>query len=101
VIAGLRSLAAFLEANPDVPAPRHVDVTGFASGSDEAKRAEIDKVAALISSEIDADYLRGGHYRTSRNFGPVHFAAVAIPSAASARHQALMSYEGAVTPEEL
>ena len=49
LIAGLRGLAVFLEANPDVPAPLYADVLVFPSdGSDAERRAEIDVIAGRI-----------------------------------------------------
>ena len=77
VIAGLLDLAAFLEANPGVPAPRWADVFVFPpDGTDDEKRAEIDVIAARIGAEpIESD---SGHYTASICFGPVEYRAVAI-----------------------
>jgi hypothetical protein len=80
LVAGLRALARFLEDYPDVPAPRWADVMVFPPGStDREAQAEVDTVAALIGSEVNDDTARGGHYTTSRSFGPVEYRAVAIP----------------------
>ena len=77
LIAGLVDLAVFLEANPDVPAPRYTDMLVFPSGGADADRcAEIDVIAARIGAEARDEY---GHYVTGRQFGPVHYRAVAIP----------------------
>ena len=82
-ISGLRALAEYLDANPDVPAPRRTDVLVFPpNGSDAAMFAEIDVIAELIGTEAsDADSPRG-HYSAIRDFGPVEYRAVAIPNAA-------------------
>ena len=49
LIGGLRSLADFLESNPDVPAPEYTDVLVFPpSASDDGKRREIDVIASHI-----------------------------------------------------
>ena len=77
LIAGLRGLAVFLEANPDVPAPLYADVLVFPpDGSDADQRAEIDVIAARIG---EAPETVCGHYVTWRFFGPVQYRAVAIP----------------------
>jgi hypothetical protein len=79
LVAGLRSLAEFLDAHPDVPAPRWVDVMVFpCDGTDEQRRAEVDEIAVLIDGIIDQTSSRG-HYVASRHFGPVEYRAIAIP----------------------
>jgi hypothetical protein len=100
-IAGLHALAAFLEANPAVPVPRHsIRVTYFAqSGDDDPMRAEIDHIADLLGAGIDTKYLAYGHHVTGIGFGPVRYEAAAILSDARARQDALNSYSGCVTPE--
>ncbi|SRR6266699_528538 len=81
LIAGLRQLADFLGQNPDVPTPRHADVLVFpAHGTNVEMFAEIDVIAEQIGATAsDADSL-AGHYSTDRDFGPVHYRAVAIPN---------------------
>lgn len=104
LIAGLRALAAYLEAHPKVPAPIRAELLVFPRGTDDAVGAEIDRIGALIGSEVYTPDSSSSHYRTTREFGPVTYSAVAIPSAARARHNALWSYDGAViadAPEEL
>ena len=98
-IAGLRTLAAYLDAHPEVPAPVRVDVMVFARGDDHVMRAEIDRIAALIGSQSRTTEPSHNQYCAERNFGPVTYSAVAVLSAARAEHRALMSYEGAVTPD--
>lgn len=79
LITGLLDLAVFLEAHPDIPAPHCADVLVFpADGTDDEQRAEIDAIAAQIG--VDAIESRSGHYSASRDFGPVQYRAVAIPS---------------------
>lgn len=79
LIAGLRDLAAFLEANPDVPAPRYTNVLVFPTQSSDAENhSEIDVIASCIGSGIEISSSHG-HYVTSRKFGPVEYRAVAIP----------------------
>lgn len=79
-IAGLHDLAEFLDTNPDVPAPCRTDVLVFPpDGTDVEMFAEIDTIAGRIgTTTTDADSPHG-HYRAVRDFGPVHYRAVAIP----------------------
>jgi hypothetical protein len=81
LISGLRDLAGFLEANPEIPAPKYADVLVFPlhMDSDARQRGEIDVIASLIGSGIEISPARR-HYATSRRFGPVGYRAVAIPS---------------------
>lgn len=81
LITGLRELADFLETRREVPAPRWTEVFVFPSSTtdDEMKR-EIDAVAALIGSSVDDSTADQLNYVTTRNFGPVQYRAVAIPS---------------------
>lgn len=80
LITGLRALAAFLESNPDVPAPEYTDVLVFPpSVSDDGKRREIDVIASRIGSVAET-FSSYRHYQTSRRFGPVEYRAVAIPA---------------------
>jgi hypothetical protein len=98
LIAGLIALAGFLKANPEVPtsvAP--VIIRGFpANGTDEQMCAEVDKVAALLGTEIDPDHLPHGHYMTGIAFGPVTYEFTAILAAARARHAAVDSYRDCI-----
>jgi hypothetical protein len=81
--AGLRELAAFLDQNPEVPAPWRADVIVFpAEGTDAEMFAEIDAIAERIGvTASHADSPRG-HYSAVRHFGPVEYRAVAIPHSA-------------------
>ncbi|MEU8356330.1 hypothetical protein AB0C27_09995 [Nonomuraea sp. NPDC048882] len=100
LINGLLDLAAFLDAHPDVPVPFSVTVHHFPDRtSDTDQCTEIDQIAALVGSDIDYEDSPYGHYATSRMFGPVEYRAVAILSAARARHDAYASYRGCVQPD--
>ncbi|MFI7044038.1 hypothetical protein [Streptosporangium sandarakinum] len=96
---GLRALAAFLEANPGVPAPVFVSAHHFARGTDEEIRAEIDAIATLLGTTTDVDDPGDKHRRAAISFGPVDYTAVGIPSAARARHAAVTSYENCIVPD--
>ena len=78
LINGLRSLADYLESNPEVPAPAYPVVHTFPPADDWAEmRAEIDATAARLG--VTAHLTCGGHYVAVRSFGPVEYRAVAIP----------------------
>jgi hypothetical protein len=79
LIAGLRSLAEFLEAHPDVPAHEWLTVMVFPDGTDEEQRAEVDKISVLIGGQVIDQRPSQGHYVASRHFGPVEYRAIAIP----------------------
>lgn len=77
-ISGLRSLADYLESNPEVPAPICSDVLTFPPDGDwTVMRAGIDAIAARLG--VIARQAAGGHYVATRPFGPVGYRAVAIP----------------------
>jgi hypothetical protein len=75
---GLRALADYLEASPEVPAPSYSTVFTFPSDGEWAvMRAEIDAIAAQLG--VSARDTVGGHYVATRSFGPVEYRVVAIP----------------------
>ena len=83
LIAGLRSLAEFLDQNPRVPAPRCTDLLVFPPfGSDAEMFAEIDVIAGQIGTTASDAGSPAGHYSAVRDFGPVQYRAVAIPCSA-------------------
>ncbi|TMR93035.1 hypothetical protein [Nonomuraea basaltis] len=98
LIAGLIALAGFLKANSQVPTSvAIVTIRAFpANGPDDQMRAEVDKVAALLGTEIDPDHLPHGHYMTGIDFGPVRYEFTAILAAARARHAAVDSYRDCI-----
>jgi hypothetical protein len=81
LISGFRALADFLERNPEVPAPKYTDVHVFPPDDlpDAEQQHEVDIIASRIGSGIEITAYRH-HYQTSRQFGPVAYRAVAIPS---------------------
>ncbi|HEX4813142.1 MAG TPA: hypothetical protein VFV66_10375 [Nonomuraea sp.] len=98
LIAGLIALAGLLKANPKVPVPlAPVIIRAFpATGPDHEMRAEVDKVAALLGTEIDSRHLPYDHYMTALDFGPVRYEYTAILAAARARHAAEDSYRDCI-----
>ena len=90
-IAGLRTLADFLEANPAVPVYEYGwEVTVHAEGTDAQEVAEVDRVAALLG--VTPVRSPGGHYIASKVFGRITYRIVHIPARRMAAHNALMSY---------
>ena len=82
-IAGLRDLADFLDDNPQVPAPRRNDMLVFPTTASDAEMfAEIDAIAECIGTTASDAHSPAGHYSAVRDFGPVQYRAVAIPSTA-------------------
>jgi hypothetical protein len=94
-VAGLRGLADFLAAHPDVPVPPAYHTQSFHvfpdGESDAERRAEIDRVAAALG--VPAAESGAGHYRAALSFGPAEYLAVALPSADQAEDPT------AVTPD--
>ncbi|MBO3752356.1 hypothetical protein J5X84_40385 [Streptosporangiaceae bacterium NEAU-GS5] len=98
LIADVRTFANLLDQTPDLPAPRYVDVLVFPDEvSEEAARAEIDRISALLGTPVEDD---AGHYRTIKTLGRVTYRAVAITADARHRWDALMSYRDAITPAD-
>ncbi|MCW2882524.1 MAG: hypothetical protein JWQ95_6624 [Sphaerisporangium sp.] len=101
VIAGLKDLATFLEANPEIPVPRQgVTALYFPDRTIDAEMtAEIDQIALRLGSSIDPEDVSYGQYRTGIDFGPVTYEAIAILAAWRAQYEADSSYYGCVVPE--
>ncbi|PSK96044.1 hypothetical protein CLV63_113207 [Murinocardiopsis flavida] len=102
LITGLRDLAAYLEAHPEVPVFGRVEMNVSIIGDygvevdDADKRAELERIAALADAPIQS---RNGQHTAKRGFGPVTYRATAIDRARMDAHQALYSYEGSVQPD--
>jgi hypothetical protein len=96
-IAGLRKLADFLEANSAVPVREYgCDYMVFARAeTEEAERAEVDRIAAALGETVTDETSSGGHYRVSKTFGRITYTAVHVPARRKAAHDALMSYAAA------
>jgi hypothetical protein len=92
IIAGLRELADWLDANPEVPA-RDVEmrwsVSAFYSDDDDDGMAELRRLAALIGAEV-VDTYNGTHFDATRRFrGDVRYEAGCILRRAMAEHDAV------------
>lgn len=100
LIAGLRDLADWFEANPDVPVGPHpyLEYKHFPRGDDEAEFAEVVRVAELIGEDVHTNASADRHF-VVKQFGPVAYEVLAISARAMARHEAVFSYYGRVEPE--
>lgn len=98
MIAGLRELADFLEANPLVPVPPHPHLT-WSTGDldDEAGVAYVRNLAATL--DLKASHAITGHAQVARQFGPVRYGASHAARASMDAYRAALSYDGAVRPE--
>jgi hypothetical protein len=108
LIAGLRQLADFLDDHPDLPVNFRADVVHSVTAADidpgtdtdgieAAKRAEVDRVAAIlgVTPTVEAN---GDQYMACISFGPVTYRAAAITDAHMALFRAASTYDGCVTP---
>lgn len=82
-IDGLVALVCFLEAHPEVPAPRLYDdnliMHVFPDGdTDDERRAAVDSVAAGLGVTAAESQPGSGHYKFNVRFGPVTYCMVTI-----------------------
>ncbi|PSK83041.1 hypothetical protein CLV63_1417 [Murinocardiopsis flavida] len=102
VIAGLRELADYLEAHPQIPARADCEMNVSIIGDygvevdDADKRAELERIAALADAPVRS---RNGQHTAKRGFGPVTYRATAIDQARMDAHEALYSYAGNIGPD--
>ena len=100
LVAGLRSLADYLAADPSVPVPPYGwRVAVYAEGTDSEQFAQVDLVAEITGERpVDRRAVTGHHY-VQRSFGPVSYEFTAISEWRMAQHRAGMSYAGSVIPD--
>jgi hypothetical protein len=79
LIAGLRTLADYLEKFPDSPVPRSADVMLVPRVNDNGTEAGIDYIAVCIDTATVEESSAHGNYRVARNFGPVTYKVVLVP----------------------
>lgn len=98
-IAGLRALADFLEATPDVPVAEYGrEYTLYTRDChDTCGRAEVDRIAALLGVPVTDDTDRDGHYTAERAFGRIVYRIVHIPARRTAEYEARNSYRDNIT----
>jgi hypothetical protein len=80
VISGLRDLADFLEARPEIPVSQDAifHLYAFADGTEEQKRAQVDYASTLLDAPVTDRTAHGSHYSTGVCFGNVWYSYVAI-----------------------
>lgn len=100
-IAGLRDLADFLAANPEVAVSVQTPVTILISpyGTDEECEREIDEFAAAAGVTVADDLATGGRYSAVRSFGAVEYQALTYTAETLAASDARRSYFDNVQPE--
>jgi len=84
ITAGLRALADYLDAHPGLPVPQFsmcAGLTVYPGGSQEGKRAEVDRIAEVLQVVTE----EFGVYQAERRFGgPVAYRVAAVPKEAAA-----------------
>jgi hypothetical protein len=99
-ITGLRQLADFLDAHPDLPVPPYgTTITVNADSADIDGKAQVDAAAEQLGTPVHDDTAASGHYSTIRAFGRIGYDVVAISDASYARYLAHSSYWDSVTPD--
>jgi hypothetical protein len=100
VTSGLRQLADWLDAHPDVPvSPYGWDLSIYPQHDDDAARAaEVDRIATILGVTVTDQTSQGGHYTAARTFGLITYEAVHIPRRQRDACKALMSYSGCFDP---
>jgi hypothetical protein len=103
ITSGLRELADWLDAHPDIPVRTGSECEiehSILADDDTAGLAELDRITAAVG--IDAAPSRVGdcsHPQVSVEFGPVRWMSTYVPRASMAAYNALQSYNGAVQPD--
>jgi hypothetical protein len=92
IITGLREVADFLDAHPELPVERHWGLsfsTWIATGADdEAGTAMVDEAAAILGTEPTG----GSQYAVTRTFsGGVYYEVLRIASSEMSGYQARMA----------
>ena len=97
-IDGLRQLADFLAANPNLPVPgTGTEIIVTVSDAEDGGITEILELSIVLAAPFAE---RGGFYRTARKFGPLIYLGVSQTRASLARYRAYLSYYGCVTPDD-
>jgi hypothetical protein len=95
---GLRQLADYLDANPDMPVPGSgTEIILTAADAEDGGITEVLGLSLLLGAPLTE---RNGFYRTSRMFGPLTYLGVSQTRAFLAQYRAYNSYYGSVTPDD-
>lgn len=102
VINGLRRMADFLADHPDVPVQSYGWVLNAfpKKSTDDAQRAEVDRVAAILGphgGKRTDETGTGGHDRALITFGRITYEMVHIPQRRRELHHAQDSYADNIT----
>jgi hypothetical protein len=102
IITGLRQLADYLHAHPDLPVSEHGwDLSDYTLRvSDDQGRADVDRIAAILGVTPADDTRGGGHYTAAKAFGPITYRYVHVPARRRAIHDAWSSYADSITPDD-
>ena len=101
VVAGLRSLAGYLAANPSVPIPPYGwEVLVHAEGTDSEQFSQVNLVSEFLGERPVDQRAAIGHHHAERSFGPVTYRFAGISERRMAQHRAWASYADSVIPGE-
>lgn len=100
-IDGLRALARFLTAHPDMPVPTYGTDLLVSGSNDDDPCGFVDAFAAMTGATVVDTWAKDGHYRAERSFGPVTYTAYAVSADRMAAYHAEQSYAGCVQPAAL
>ncbi|HEV2372748.1 MAG TPA: hypothetical protein VGS19_11315 [Streptosporangiaceae bacterium] len=101
VIDGLHQIADYLDQHPEIPVNQYGwDLNNFPQhdADEDDRRAEVDRVAAVLGVQVHDQLADVGHYTATRTFGPISYQFVHITDHRRAVHHAWSSYADAVTP---
>lgn len=99
IVLGLHRLADFLTAHPELPVPRYGWQLSYFpdSSGDELERADVDRVASVLSHfggrRID-ETGQGRHDKAFISFGRITYQVIRIPERQRELYDARTSYEG-------
>ena len=98
-IAGLHALADYLATNPAIPVPPYgEEITFHVDAAEDGGCHQVRQLARLLGARVTDETAHDGHCYATRSFGPLSYRVVSIPNSRMARHRALWSYDGCVTP---
>lgn len=99
-ITGLRQLADYLDAHPELPVPLYGhDVTIHVDALETGGREQVNQIADLIGLGVDLASTDTHYYTERRTFGPVAYCAVSISDESMARYEAMTTYANCVVPD--
>lgn len=102
VVDGLRCLADFYQAHPEVPLPAYPAFNDniIQARTDEEGAAIIKVIAAALGVEVITTTGGGQHLVAERSFGGVLLRAVYVPVAAMAEYNARQVYAESYRPDD-